>query len=203
MKLVGSKTSPYVRKARVILAEKQVAFEWIPENVWDAATRIGDFNPLGKVPALVTDGGDYLYDSPVIAEYLDSMGGGIRFLPAGGIERVRVRRDEALGDGITDAGITVFLERKREAARQDPAWIARQLGKMEAGMAALARELGAKAYLGGETMNLGDVACGCALFWSEFRLPELGFRAKHPTLEAWAKRLEARPSFTSTRPQDA
>src|SRR5437899_19243 len=66
MKLVGSKTSPYVRKARVIVAEKQLAFEWVPENVWDAATRIGDFNPLGKVPALVTDDGDYLYDPPVI-----------------------------------------------------------------------------------------------------------------------------------------
>jgi glutathione S-transferase len=203
MKLVGSKTSPYVRKARVILAEKQLAFEWVPENVWDAATRIGDFNPLGKVPALVTDEGDHLYDSPVIAEYLDSMGGGIRFIPAAGIERARVRRDEALGDGIADAGITVFLERKREASRQDPAWIARQLGKVEAGIAALARELGGKAYLGGEAMSLGDVACGCALFWSEFRLPELGLRAKHPAVAAWAKRLEARPSFASTRPQDA
>ena len=203
MKLVGSKTSPYVRKARVILAEKQLPFEFVPENVWDAATRIGDFNPLGKVPALVTDEGEHLYDSPVIAEYLDAMGGGARFIPAAGLERARVKRDEALGDGIADAGITVFLERKREAARQDPAWIARQLGKMEAGMAALARELGRKPYVRGEAMTLGDVACGCALFWAEFRLPELAWRTKHPALDAWAKRLEARPSFATTRPQDA
>ncbi len=203
MKLVGSKTSPYVRKARVLLAEKQLPFEFVPENVWDAATRIGDFNPLGKVPALVTDEGEHLYDSPVIAEYLDAMGAGARLIPASGLERARVKRDEALGDGLADAGITVFLERKRDASRQDAAWIARQLGKMEAGFVALARELGQKAYVRGEAMTLGDVACGCALFWAEFRLPELGWRAKHPGLDAWAKRLEARPSFATTRPQDA
>jgi glutathione S-transferase len=202
MKLVASKTSPYARKARILLAEKKLAFEFVAENVWDPGTRIGEFNPLGKVPALVTDEGEALFDSPVIAEYLDTLGGA-RFIPSGGIERARVRRQEALGDGIADAGIAVFLERKRDAARQDPAWIERQLGKMRAGMAAIARELGEKPFLGGESPSLGDIACGCALFWAEFRLPELGWRAQHPKLDAWAKRLEARPSFASTRPQDA
>jgi glutathione S-transferase len=202
MKLVASKTSPYARKIRVILAEKQLPFELVVENVWDPATRILDFNPLGKVPALVTDEGETLFDSPVIAEYLDGLGGE-RFLPAGGIERAKVKRQEALGDGIVDAGIGVFLERKREAARQDGAWMERQLGKVRSGTAALARELGDRQFLGGNAPSLGDIACGCALFWAEFRLPELGWRAKHPSLDAWAKRLEARPSFASTRPQDA
>jgi glutathione S-transferase len=202
MKLVASKTSPYARKVRVILAEKKLAFEFVPENVWDPATRIRDYNPLGKVPALVTDEGETLFDSPVIAEYLDGLGGTC-LLPASGIERARVKRQEALGDGIADAGIAVFLERKREAARQDAAWMKHQLGKVENGLAALARELGDKPHLGGEVPSLGDIACGCALFWAEFRMPELGWRAKHPTLDAWAKRLEARPSFASTRPQDA
>lgn len=202
MKLVASKTSPYARKIRVILAEKRLPFEFVAENVWDAATRIGDFNPLGKVPALVTDEGETLFDSPVIAEYLDALAAPA-LIPAAGIERARVRRQEALGDGIADAGITVFLERKREAARQDAAWIERQLGKVRAGMAALSRELGDKPFLGGAAPLLGDVACGCALFWAEFRMPELGWRATHPNLDAWAKRLEARPSFASTRPQDA
>jgi len=202
MKLVASKTSPYARKIRIILAEKKLAFEFAGENVWDPATRIGDYNPLGKVPALVTDEGETLFDSPVIAEYLDGLGG-TRLLPAGGIERARVKRQEALGDGIADAGIAVFLERKREAARQDGAWIERQLGKVRSGMAAIEKELGDKPYLGGESPSLGDIACGCALFWAEFRMPELGWRAKHPTLDAWARRLEARPSFSSTRPQDA
>ncbi len=202
MKLVASKTSPYARKIRVILAEKALAFDFVPENVWDAATRIGEFNPLGKVPALVTDEGEHLFDSPVIAEYLDPLGGS-RLIPAAGMERARVKRDEALGDGIADAGITAFLERKRDAARQDAAWIARQVGKVESGIAALARELGSNQYVRGDAITLGDIACGCALFWAEFRMPELGWRAKHPNLDAWAKRLEARPSFATTRPQDA
>jgi glutathione S-transferase len=202
MKLVASKTSPYARKIRVILAEKQLPFEFVPENVWDAATRIGSYNPLGKVPALVADDGEQFFDSPVIAEYLDSMGTP-RFIPAGGMERVRVKQDEALADGIMDAGILAFLERKREAARQDPAWIARQLGKAEAGIAALAKQLGSQQYLRGNEITLGDITAGCALLWLEFRLPEVGWRAKHPSLDALAKRLEARPSFAGTRPQDA
>jgi glutathione S-transferase len=202
MKLVASKTSPYARKVRVILAEKQLPFEFVAENVWDAATRIGDFNPLGKVPALVTDEGEHLYDSPVIAEYLDGLGG-TRLIPAQGMERARVKRDEALGDGIADAGITTFLERKRDAARQDSAWIARQVGKVEAGIAAVSRELGGKPFLRGDSLTLGDIACGCALFWAQFRMPEIDWRARYANLHAWAKRLEARPSFATTRPQDA
>jgi glutathione S-transferase len=202
MKLVASKTSPYARKIRIILAEKQVAFEFVPENVWDAATKIGTYNPLGKVPAIVTDEGEHFFDSPVIAEYLDAKGAP-RFIPAGGIERVRVKQDEALADGVTDAGIAVFLERKREAGRQDPAWIARQLGKVDAGIAAIARQLGDQQYLRGNEITLGDITAGCSLFWLEFRLPEIGWRSKHANLAAWAKRLEARPSFASTRPQDA
>jgi len=202
MKLVASKTSPYARKVRIVLAEKQLPFEFVQDNVWDAATKVPQFNPLGKVPALVTDEGDPLYDSPVIVEYLDSLGSP-RFIPAGGIERARVKRDEALADGIMDAGITIFLERKREAARQDANWLARQQGKVEAGIAALAQQLGDAQYLRGNEMTLGDITAGCALFWVEFRLPEIAWRAKHANLAAWAKRLEARPSFAGTRPQDA
>ena len=202
MKLVASKVSPYARKVRVILAEKQIPFEFMVENVWDPATRVPDFNPLGKVPVLVADTGESLYDSVVIAEYLDGMAGP-RLIPEGGIERALVRRDEALADGITDAGVTMFLERKREAARQEGHWLARQHGKLETGIAALARELADKQFLRGDDLTLGDVAAGCALMWLEFRMPEYAWRAKYANLAAWAKRLESRPSFASTRPQDA
>lgn len=199
MKLVGSKTSPYVRKVRVILAETSLPFEFVEESAWTADTTVPRYNPLNKVPALVMDDGESIYDSRVICEYLD----GIRaagLLPSAPAERARVRRDEALGDGIADAGVLVFLERKREAARQDPAWIARQLDKVNSGFATLARSLGSRQYLGGAQVNMGDIACACALFWCEFRLPELGVRAAHPAIRAWAERMESRPSFSSTRP---
>ena len=199
MKLVGSKTSPYVRKVRVILAERNLPFEFVEESAWNAGTTVPRYNPLNKVPALVMDDGESIYDSRVICEYLDAISGG-GLLPADASQRARVRRYEALGDGIADAGITVFLERKREAARQDPAWIARQLDKVAAGMATLEAALARSSYLGGERPDMGDIACACALFWSEFRLPELGLRAKHAKVKAWAERMEARPSFATTRP---
>ena len=199
MKLVGSKTSPFVRKIRVILAEKKLAFDFVEESAWTADTTVPRYNPLNKVPALVLDDGESIYDSAVISEYLDAVSGG-GLVPKDAAARARVRRDEALGDGIAEAGITAFLERKREAARQDPAWIARQLDKVNAGIAALAKALGSKQYLGGGEANLADIACACALFWAEFRMPELGWRAAHPNLKAWAERMESRPAFQATRP---
>jgi glutathione S-transferase len=171
----------------------------VEESAWTKETTVPRYNPLNKVPALQLDDGECLYDSRVIAEYLDSISGGT-LIPASGIERARVRRDEALGDGIADAGITAFLERKREASRQDAAWIARQMDKVDAAITALAGRLGRDAYLGGEQLNLADIACACALFWAEFRMPELGWRDAYPNLKAWAERMEMRPSFAATRP---
>jgi glutathione S-transferase len=198
MKLIGSNTSPYVRKVRIFLAEKQLPFEFVEESAWTPTTTVPLYNPLNKVPALQLDDGESLYDSAVITEYLDTLPGP-RFIPSTGSERARVRRDEALGDGIADAGIAIFLERKRVAAMQDPTWIARQRDKVEAGIAALAKSVGAKSSIGGAQMNLGDIACGCALFWVDFRLPEFKWR-DHANLKQWAERLEARPAFAATRP---
>jgi len=200
MKLVASKTSPYARKIRVLLAEKQLAFDFVEESAWDAGTTVPRFNPLNKIPVLVADDGTCLYDSGVIAEYLEPLGAP-SFIPPSGIERACVRRDEALGDGIADAGIAIFLERKREAARQDAAWIARQRSKVDAAIAAVANELGGKAFLRGDALSLGDVACACALLWLEFRLPEITWRADYAELGRWIERLESRPSFETTRPQ--
>jgi glutathione S-transferase len=195
MKLIGSKTSPYVRKVRVILAERSIAHEFVDDNVWSPDTKVTAFNPLTKVPALVLDDGETLYDSRVIAEYLDALSGG-GFVPKDARERALVRRDEALGDGISDAGILARLERQRDPARQDPAWIARQLGKVDAGVKAVSRIVAARR---GAPMTLGDIACACALLWVDFRMPELGWR-KDAALKAWIEPIEARPSFAATKP---
>ncbi len=199
MKLVGSRTSPFVRKIRVLLAEKQLPYDFVEENVWSPDSKVQKYNPLNKVPALVLDEGECLYDSQVIAEYVDSLPG-VNFIPSALPERVRVRRDEALGDGIGEAGVAIFLEKKREAARQDPAWIARQGDKVNAGIAALARSVAARPASGAPRMTLGDIACGCALLWLEFRLPEYRWR-DDAGLRSWAENLESRASFASTRPQ--
>jgi glutathione S-transferase len=196
MKLVGSRTSPYVRKVRVILAEKNLPFEFAEENPWSAETKMAQFNPLVKVPALLLDDGRPIYDSAVIAEYLDSLPGGARFIPPDPRERALTRTEEALGDGICDAGILMRLERQREPARQDPGWIARQQSKVEAGIAAASR---AVATHEPGTITLGDIALACALLWVDFRMPEMGWR-KDAALRAWIERLESRASFANTKP---
>ena len=194
MKLVGSLTSPYVRKVRVLLAEKAIAYELVEDNAWHAKTTVPRYNPLNKVPALVMDDGESIYDSMVITEYLDTLGGK-PILPRDPAARARARRDEALGNGLMDAGVAIFLERKREAAQQDATWIARQKDKIDAGLAAWGRAVESREE---PALTLGDIACGCALFWYEFRLPDMRWR-ENAALDAWAKALESRPSFAATR----
>ncbi len=195
MKLIGSKTSPYVRKVRVILAEKSVVHEFVEDNVWAPETNVTAFNPLTKVPTLLLDDGEALYDSRVIAEYLDTLPG-VTFLPKDARARALARRDEALGDGISDAGILRRLELQRDPARQDPAWISRQMNKVQAGIGAVSRSVASRK---GAPMTLGDIACACALLWVEFRMPELAWR-KDPALAAWIEAIERRASFASTKP---
>ena len=111
-----------------------------------------------------------------------------------------VKRWEALGDGIADAGLAIFLERKREAATQGKDWIVRQRSKTDSGIAAAARELGEREYCHGLSLTLGDISLACSLLWLELRLPEIQWRANHPYLKKWIDRLEVTPSFADTKP---
>lgn len=200
MKLIASYTSPYARKIRIVMAEKRIECEFVEENVWSSETKVGLHNPIIKIPVLVLDDGLALYDSRVIAEYLDGVTPVSRLIPDGGRDRVLVKRWEALADGIADAGIAAYLERKRPEAQRSPESIARQLGKVDTGIAAAARELADRDYCHGVSLTLGDIALGCALLWLEFRLPEIKWREQHLNLAAWIEKIEARPSFAETRP---
>ncbi|MEI6738085.1 MAG: glutathione S-transferase C-terminal domain-containing protein [Pseudomonadota bacterium] len=200
MKLIASKTSPYARKVRIVLAERHLDAEWMDENVWAAESKIQLYNPLGKIPALILDDGTVLYDSRVIVEYLDGVSPGSRLIPENNRERAMVKRWESLGDGIADAGIAIFLERKRPVEAQSKDWILRQFGKAESAIAAAARELADRKFCHGELFTLADIALACALIWVEFRLPEIKWRESYPNLSAWIERIELRQEFIDTRP---
>lgn len=202
MKLIASRTSPYVRKVRVMLAEKNLACELVEENVWSPDSGVPRYNPLNKIPALVLDDGTCLYDSSVITEYLDALSEP-RLIPGAGVDRARVRRTESLADGLCDAAVAIVLERKRESARQDPGWMDRQRSKIDAAFDALALELGDRTWLADANLTLADIAAGCAFLYVEFRLPEYGCRKRRANLAAWASRLEQRPSFAATKPPAA
>jgi glutathione S-transferase len=201
MKLLGSKTSPYVRKVRVVLHEKQIPCEFVEENAWNAGSTVPQYNPLNKVPALLLDDGTVLFDSAVIAEYLDAISPLNRLIPESARERAVVKRWEALGDGIADAGVVIFLERKKPSPNLEDDWIKRNIARVRACLAFAADDLGQRKHCTSELFSYADVGLYCALAWIEFRLKDLfDWRADYPNLKAWADRLEARGSFAETRP---
>ena len=201
MKLIGSLTSPYVRKARIVLAEKHIGYNFELQTPWDADSPVPDYNPLGKVPVLVMDDGTTLFDSRVIVEYLDCVNPVSRLLPESNRRRIIVKRWEALADGICDAAAAIFLERKRNEAEQSTDWISRQQKKVARGLEAAAHELGDKKWCDGNIYTLADIALGCALGYLSFRFSEIEWRSTFTNLADLFDRLEKRPSFVETAPR--
>lgn len=203
MKLIGSPASPYVRKVRIVMAEKKLDYQFVVENVWADDTTISASNPLGKVPCLVMEGGEAVFDSRVIVEYLDTLSPVGKLIPPQGRERAEVKTWEALADGVMDAGMLARMEAiwaHRADNERCQAWIDRQMGKIEASLKSMSQGLGDKPFCSGIHLSLSDIAVGCALGWLEFRFPELDWRAEHPNLARLLDKLMQRPSFAETRP---
>jgi glutathione S-transferase len=204
MKLIGAVTSPYVRKVRMVLSEKKLDYQFVPENVWSDQTQIHTSNPLGKVPCLIMEGGEAVFDSRVIVEYLDTLSPVGKLMPAGGRERAEVKTWEALADGLLDAAILARLEATwagRSETQRSPAWIARQMGKVDLALQAMERGLGDKPYCSGVHMSLSDIAVVCAVSYLDFRFPEFDWRSNQPQLHKLHDKLAQRASFMDTRPQ--
>jgi glutathione S-transferase len=202
MKLIGSLTSPYVRKVRIVMAEKKLDFKLELEDVW-GSDKILKSNPLGKVPCLVLAGGEALFDSRVIVEYLDTRSPVSRLIPESSHERIEVRTWEALADGILDATILARLEQTwagRTAEQRSQAWVDRQLHKVEVSLSSISTGLADKPWCGGIHMSLADIAVGCALGYLDFRFPQIDWRDQHPNLSRLAEKLFARQSFIDTLP---
>ncbi len=201
MKLIGSLTSPYVRKARIVLAEKRIGYDFDVDIPWNADSQVSNHNPLGKIPVLIMDDGTTLFDSRVIVEYLDSVNPVSRLIPEPNRRRIMVKRWEALADGICDAAAAIFLERKRHAVEQSPEWILRQQKKVALGLEAAAKELGDKKWCDGNVYTLADIALGCTLSYLSFRFPEIEWRSTSPNLAELSDRLEKRTPFMETAPK--
>ncbi len=202
MKLIGSLTSPYVRKVRVVMAEKKFDYQFEQEDVW-ASDAILKANPLGKVPCLVMEGGEAVFDSRVIVEYLDARSPLARLIPEPNRERTEVRTWEALADGLLDAAILARLEATwagRSAEQRSQAWIDRQMTKMRTAVEAIAIGVADKPWCTGIHMTLADIAVGCALGYLDFRFPDLAWREQHTNLVRLADKLNARQSFIDTAP---
>ena len=209
MKLIGSLTSPYVRKVRIVMAEKKLDYQLELEDVW-SNDHILKMNPLGKVPCLVMEGQDSItgavFDSRVIVEYVDTLSPVGKLIPERGRERCEVRTWEALADGLLDASIAARLEQTwpgRSAAERSAAWTERQMSRVDAALKAMANGLGEKPWCSGNHFTLADIALGCALGYLEFRFPSIAWRETHPNLARHYDKLMARQSFQDTRPPQA
>jgi len=204
MKLIGSLTSPYVRKVRVVMAEKKLDYQLVIEDAWSSEAVLKS-NPLGKVPCLVMEGGEAIFDSRVIVEYLDTLSPVGKLIPPSGRERVEVRTWEALADGVCDAAILARMEQvwpPREGARSQ-AWIDRQLSRVRSALKAMSLGLGDKTWCNGNHFTLADVAVGASLLYLDFRFGHIDWRADHPNLGRLAEKLATRPSFVDTTPPAA
>ena len=202
MKLLGALTSPYVRKVRIVMAEKKLDYQLVLEDVW-ASDAILKANPLGKVPCLVMEGGEAVFDSRVIVEYLDTLSPVGRLIPASGRERAEVRTWEALADGVLDASIEARLEQTwagRTDAQRSTAWVTRQMVKVNAAIIAMSKGLGDKPFAAGIHLSLADIAVGCALGYIDFRFGSIDWRGQYPNLARLYEKLIARPSFVETQP---
>ncbi len=204
MKLIGSTSSPYVRKVRIVMAEKKLDYEFVVEDVWAGDSTISQSNPLGKVPCLVMEGGEALFDSRVIVEYLDTLSPVGKLIPAVGRERAEVKTWEALADGVLDAAILARLESHwagRAKAQRSEAWIDRQLSKVQGSVKAMSQGLGEKPFCAGIYLSLADIAVGCALGYLDFRFPEIPWRGDYPNLAKLHEKLMQRSSFQDSRPE--
>ena len=203
MKLIGSSSSPYVRKVRVVMAEKKLDYNYVTENVWASDTKISQSNPLGKVPCLIMEGAEALFDSRVIVEYLDTLSQVGKLIPTLGRERAEVKTWEALADGVLDAAVMARLEATwdgRGKTQRSQVWIDRQLDKVQASLKAMGKGLGDKPFCAGIHLSLADIAVGCALGYLGYRFAHIEWRAEYPNLAKLQDKLMLRPSFADTVP---
>ena len=199
-KVISATPSPYARKVRIALAEKNVPFELITEVPWDATTKTPDHNPLEKLPILIRADGDPVYESHLIMAFIERLHPDPPLVPTDDAGWLLAKRLEVLCDGVCDAFVLTFFERHRAPELQSAAWIARQRRKIDGGLTEMSRLLGDRAFFIGDDFTLGDLAAATAVSYLAVRWPEIDWGTAYPTLMAHADRMEQRPSFQSSRP---
>ena len=204
MKLLGTNTSPYVRKARLVLLEKNIPHTYLIDAPREPGSQVARANPLGRIPALILDDETCVFDSPVIAEYADTLNDTPILIPrTDALARMRVKRWEALADGIMDSAVVVRTERMRPPSNQEVAKleadnITRHNDAITRALEYISGQLGQRVWCEGASVTLADLALVSALIYLDLRQPERDWRATHPNLAAWFSRISERASVRTT-----
>lgn len=199
MKLLGSLTSPYGRKVRLVMLEKNIPHEFLNDPPREPGSLSARVNPLARIPALVLEDDTCVFDSPVIAEYADSLNGTPILIPRNDARaRMRVKRWEALADGIIDSAVVVRTESLRPAEKQDPEITKRHNNAIAQALAFSAQELGDRVWCEGDALTLADLAMVSALLYLDLRQPDRDWRGAYPNLAQWFARVSERPSVKAS-----
>ena len=198
MKLLGTQTSPYVRKARLVLLEKNIPHEYVIDPPREPGSLVSRVNPLGRIPALILDDGFCVFDSTVIAEYADTLNDAPILIPHDPVARLRVKRWEALADGIMDSAIVARNESIRPNEKQDVTILGLHNRAISHALEYASELLGTNAWCEGNGITLADLALASALIYLDLRQAERDWRGTHANLAAWFARVSARPSVQAT-----
>lgn len=197
MKLYGSLTSPFVRKVRMVLLEKNLPHELIVEGPADAAGNVARLNPLRAIPVLERDDGEVLFDSTMICEYIDSLNDKPRLYPANGEPRWMALRWHALGQGMMEATVARFVELRKPVEKQGTAQVTKHEERIAAALAFANERVPTTGFLSGNTIEIGDVTLAAALGYIDLRYAH-DWRGKNPKLAKWFDPVSQRPSFVET-----
>ena len=200
MKLLIATPSPFARKVRVVLREKEIDFEEIIDVPWNRDTICTNFNPLGKIPVLLQEGKQPLFDSSIIVQHIEHMNKSPAMYPSSQEDSMLAKIIETTADGICDALVLISLENTRKERLRSKDWIQRQSLKIYNGMECLSNKLGNKIYFIGEEFTIADVAGFSCLEYLDLRLPNFDWRSKHQNLENYWQKHKNRRSFLETRP---
>ena len=199
MKLLGTQASPYVRKVRLVLLEKNIPHTYLIDPPREPGSQVARVNPLGRIPALILDDETCVFDSPVIAEYADTLNDNPVLIPrSDALARMRVKRWEALADGIMDSAVVVRGESLRPAEKQDAGTITRHNDAVTRALAHASGQLGGRSWCEGSSITLADLALASALIYLDLRQPERDWRGAHPDLSAWFAHMNERASVRTS-----
>lgn len=199
MKLLGTQTSPYTRKVRLVLLEKNIPHTYLVDAPNDPGSQVARVNPLGRVPALILDDGTCVFDSAVITEYLDTLNDTPILIPRrGALARMRVKRWEALADGMMDSAVVVRMESIRPIEQRSDAILHLHNDAITRALAHISATLGQREWCEGTRITLADLALVSALVYLDLRQAERNWRAAHPDLAAWFARLGQRASVCTS-----
>ncbi|MDX8385568.1 MAG: glutathione S-transferase N-terminal domain-containing protein [Gallionella sp.] len=199
MKLLGTNTSPYVRKVRLVLLEKSIPHTYIVDAPREPGSQVALSNPLGRVPALILDDGTCVFDSPVITEFADTLNDTPILIPRNDrLARMRVKRWEALADGIMDSAVAVRNETIRTEDKQEPDNIRRHNDAVSRALKFASTQLEQQEWCEGESITLADLALASALVYLDLRQAGRDWRATHQNLAVWFNRMNERDSMSAS-----